>query len=119
MSYQMFEDLPVWVEAKKYVMSIYTLSKGRFNNDYELMNQIRRASLSIVLNIAEGFERRSDREFAYFLNIAKGSAGETRAILYVAKDLGYIDDIEYQLFLDGALSLSRQLSKFREYLLRR
>jgi four helix bundle protein len=71
---------------------IYQLTKnGMFAKDFELRNQIQRASVSIMANIAEGFGRRSDKEFANFLNMAHGSISETQSHLYVALDVAYID----------------------------
>ena len=81
--YNSFEELPIWQTARVITKEVYLLTAtGEFAKDYGLKNQIQRASVSIASDIAEGFERRSDKEFAQFLNIAKASLGEVRAQLY-------------------------------------
>ncbi len=86
-----FEDIEAWKKARQLTASIYRISSsGAFGRDFGLRDQIRRASVSVMSNIAEGFERRGDREFARFLHIAKGSAAEVRAQLYVGADVGFI-----------------------------
>ena len=86
-----FEELEVWQLARALVGKIYRLAKqGEFAKDFGFRNQICRAAVSIVSNIAEGFERRSGNQFQQFLDIANGSAGEVRAQLYIALDLGYL-----------------------------
>jgi len=89
----------------------------KFKKDYPLVSQIRRASLSISLNIAEGFERKSNKDFSRFINTSKSSAGECRAALYIAFDLGYITSTEHIKYSKFARSLSYQLSRFEKYLL--
>ena len=89
-----FEDLRVWQLAREVVGSVYDLTKkGPLVSDWALRDQLRRSSTSILSNIAEGFERDGNREFAQFLSIAKGSVGEVRAQLYLAKDAAYIDSL--------------------------
>ena len=86
-----FEDLEAWQRARTLCNEVYAVSnKGIFSKDFGLKDQIRRASVSILSNIAEGFERSGSREFIQFLSIAKGSAGELRSQLYVALDQGYL-----------------------------
>ncbi|WP_066015072.1 four helix bundle protein [Endozoicomonas atrinae] len=86
-----FENLRVWQEARSLTKTIYQLShSGSFSKDFGLRDQICRASVSIMANIAEGFERASQAEYRQFLVIAKGSCGEVRSLLYVAFDAGYI-----------------------------
>ena len=86
-----FEDLLVWQMAIELVKRVYVLTaSGLFSRDFGLRDQIRRASVSIPTNIAEGFERASRKEHLNFLNIAKGSAGEVRSLLYVALEVGYL-----------------------------
>lgn len=83
--------IQVWQKARHVTKQIYeTTSNGKFAQDYGLRNQIQRASVSIMANIAEGFGRRSDKEFANFLNIAPGSVAEVQSHLYLALDLAYI-----------------------------
>lgn len=86
-----FEDLLVWQMGIELVKRVYVLTaSGLFSRDFGLRDQIRRASVSIPTNIAEGFERASRKEYLNFLNIAKGSAGEVRSLLYVALEVGYL-----------------------------
>lgn len=82
-----FEDLRVWQMARQLTASIYRMSrKGEFGRDFGLRDQVRRSSTSVMSNIAEGFERSSNKEFVRFLVIAKASSGELRSQLYVACD---------------------------------
>jgi four helix bundle protein len=86
-----FEDLMAWQKARQLTKEIYNVCRnGEFQNDIGLRNQICRAAVSIMSNIAEGFERNSNRDFANFLSYAKGSAGEVRCQLFVALDQNYI-----------------------------
>jgi four helix bundle protein len=86
-----FEDIASWKSARKLTTEIYQVtSSNGFARDFGLRDQIRKASVSILSNIAEGYERGNDKESCYFLAIAKGSSGEVRAQLYVALDQGYI-----------------------------
>ena len=87
-----FEELIAWQKARLLTRSIYQLtSTGKFSKDFGLRDQIRRASVSVMSNIAEGFERGSRKEFHQFLVIAKASCAEVKAQLYVALDAGYIE----------------------------
>ena len=117
MKYSTFEDIPVWQDARYFVAKIYKITKTKFGKDFELINQLRSAALSIPLNIAEGFERKTNKEFARFVNVSKASAGECRAILYVALDLNYLSQLEFDELKKNILDISRQLSKFEQYLL--
>ncbi|KAB2847645.1 MAG: four helix bundle protein, partial [Ignavibacterium sp.] len=91
MKVKTFEDLQVWQDARTFVKSIYELtSLENFRKDYDLKDQIQRAAVSIMNNIAEGFETDNNKEFRNFLGYAKGSAGEVRSMLFVAIDLNYI-----------------------------
>jgi len=117
MNYRTFEDLPIFIESKNFVKDIYSIIP-KFKRDYSLIDQLKRAAVSILLNIAEGFERKSNKEFANFIDIAKGSAGEVRAILILAYELGYLDKDEYQKLHTLVINLSIQLYKFNCYLLR-
>jgi four helix bundle protein len=92
-TFKRFEDINAWQKARQLTRLVYQLSgEGRFAKDFGLRDQVRRACVSIMANIAEGYARHSDREFANFLNIAHGSAAETQSHLYIALDLGYIDE---------------------------
>jgi four helix bundle protein len=112
-----FEDLEVWQQSRMIAKNIYIASsQGQFARDFGLRDQIRRAAVSIMSNIAEGFERGTNKEFIQFLYIAKGSAGEVRSQLYVALDLGYIEKDRFDQLNTDLLSLSRQISGFVQYL---
>ena len=87
-----FEDLEIWKDARVLTRAIYRLTGDpKFSKDFGLRDQIRRASVSIMSNIAEGFERGGNQEFIQFLYVAKGSCGEVRAQLYAAMDQNYLD----------------------------
>src|SRR4051794_28087128 len=86
-----FEEIVAWKKAYEVTIEVYRQTgDGRFSKDFGLRDQIRRASVSIMANIAEGHGRRSNSEFSNFLNIARGSAHEVQSHLYVALGLGYI-----------------------------
>ncbi len=112
-----FEDIEAWQGTRALVKAVYDATgQGPFAHDYGLRDQIRRASVSIMSNIAEGFERGSDKELRQFLIIAKASAGEVRSLLYVALDLAYLDGPTYEHLTQQASRVSRQIAKFAKYL---
>jgi four helix bundle protein len=114
---QRFEDLRVWQDARVLVKDIYEASKQRdFYRDAGLREQIRRAAISAMSNIAEGFERGTRKEFVQFLNIAKGSVGEARSQLYVALDQAYLTETRFNELRDQAVELSRRIAAFISYL---
>lgn len=91
-----FEDLIAWQKSRELTREVYALtSRQAFSRDFGLRDQIRRAAVSVMSNIAEGFERNGSREFHQFLVIAKGSCAEVRSQLYTALDIGYIDNSEF------------------------
>lgn len=105
-----FEDIIAWQKAKFLTLQIY----HNFNcsKDYSFKDQIQRACVSIMNNIAEGYERKGNKELIHFLYMAKGSCGEVRSMLYLSRDLKYIDISEYTK-LDGLASeVSKMLSGF-------
>jgi four helix bundle protein len=120
MKYNRFEDTPVWQEARKFVNESYKLLADcpALRKDYSLSDQFKRASYSIMLNIAEGFERGSNKDFAHFIDFAKGSAGEVRSILYIMIDNGYIKDSQFKIFYKNLENISAQLSSFKKYLIK-
>jgi len=116
-TYKSFEDLPVWQSARKVAVQVYrTTSKGKLKDDYGLKSQIQRSAVSVSSNIAEGFERGSKQESIQFLYVAKGSAGELRSQLFIAKDIGYMDNNDFKVLLNSATNVSKQISGFIEYL---
>lgn len=116
-SVEKFEDLEVWQKARALANEIYAISsRGGFSKDFVLRDQIRGAAVSVVSNIAEGFERGGNQEFLQFLSIAKGSAGELRSDLYLALDQGYFDRAEFDRLRDLAVEVSGKLGGLMAYL---
>ena len=100
---QRFEDIQAWQEARQIVKMIYQLTnKDMFSKDYGLKDQIRRASVSVMANIAEGFDCESKVEFARFLGIARRSAVEVQSLLYAALDAEYINQKEFDTHYEQA-----------------
>ena len=103
-----FEDLIAWQKARQLTAAIYRVtSKGDFSKDFGLRDQIRRASVSVMSNIAEGFDRVSRGEFHQFLVIAKASCAEVRSQLYIAQDVSYINQEIFNNVSNNASELSR------------
>jgi four helix bundle protein len=112
-----FEEIEAWQKARELVKIIYTeTNTGAFSKDYGLKDQMRRAAVSILSNIAEGFERGGDKEFTQFIAIAKGSSGEVRAQLYVALDQGYVDQETFDQLSNFTIQISKMLSGLMKYL---
>jgi four helix bundle protein len=112
-----FEDLVSWQKARVLTQCVYQATKsGAFVKDYGLRDQVRRAAVSILSNIAEGFERGGDKEFQQFLSVAKGSCAEVRAQLYVALDEGYIETKEFEELRALTVEISRLISGMMTYL---
>lgn len=110
-----FEQLVAWQKARRLVLRVYAASKrSPFSRDWAFSNQIRRAAVSTMANIAEGFERARPREFQHFLSIAKGSCGEVRSHLYVAFDLGYLTEAEFEGLLAEAREVGRIVAALRK-----
>jgi len=109
-----FEDLIAWQKARDLARELYQVTAAaRFRADLGLRDQIRRASVSVMANLAEGFERGSSREFHQFLVIAKGSCAEVRSHLYVAQDVGYLTAAQSQELQTSAVQLGRILGALR------
>jgi len=108
MKIERFEDIIAWQKAKDLTLDIYGLFKDL--KDYGFKDQLLRASVSIMNNIAEGFERRSDKEFKRYLFMAKGSAGEVRSMLYLSLPLKYIDDKNYNTLIQKSNEISKLIS---------
>ncbi|MDQ3754061.1 MAG: four helix bundle protein [Acidobacteriota bacterium] len=116
-TFRRFEDIQAWQKARQVTRLVYQLSaEGRFAKDYGLRDQIQRASVSIMANIAEGFGRRSDKEFANFLNMAHGSASEVQSHLYIAADLSYIDQATFTQLYDLLNEISRMTLVLAQHL---
>ena len=112
-----FEDIEAWKKARDLVKNIYRITEaGKFGKDYSLKDQTRRAATSIMLNIAEGFARKTNKEFRQFLFIAHGSAAEIQAGLYVALDQHYIEEHDFKSLYEQAEEVSRLISGFIKYL---
>jgi four helix bundle protein len=112
-----FEDIDAWKKARELTKIIYEVtSQGKLATDFSLRDQIRRAAVSIMANIAEGFEREGNKEFRQFLATAKGSAGEVKALLYVALDAGLTSMEQFQRIRTLADETSRLLAGFLRYL---
>jgi len=103
-----FEDIIAWQKSKELALAIYSLLNE--SKDFSFRDQIRRASVSVMNNIAEGFERKSNNEFKQFLYIAKGSCGEVRSMLYLAKELKIISSEEFTKYHALSEEISRILS---------
>lgn len=117
MKIERFEDAEVWCLARELAKEIYEITgKGEISKDFSFRDQIRRSSVSIMANIAEGFERKSTKEFLHFLYIAKGSAGEVRSHLYFAADIGFMDQESSNKLITSVSIISRSLSGFIKYL---
>jgi four helix bundle protein len=114
---QRFEDIQAWQEARILVKMIYQLTnKENFSKDYGMRDQIRRASVSVMNNIAEGFDCESKIEFARFLGIARRSAVEVQSILYAALDVDYINQTEFDLYYEQARKAKALIGGFKRSL---
>ena len=113
-----FEEIISWQKARELNVEIYqiTNSSNLFSKDFGLRDQIRRASVSISSNIAEGFERQTTKEFIRFLYIAKASAGEVRSQLYLAFDLKYLNKEEFEKLMLKINEVSKLISGLLKYL---
>ena len=107
MSSTPFEKLLVWNKAREHVKELYRVFKRC--NDYAFKDQILRAGISMLNNIAEGCESNTDKEFARYIHISKASAGEVRSMLYLGSDLGYVEEKQLKYLIDNNCELSRML----------
>jgi four helix bundle protein len=114
MAVDKFEDLVAWQKARELTRSIYEITrKDSFAKDFGLSGQIQRAAVSIMSNIAEGFERGGASDFHRFLVMAKASCAEVRSQLSIALDIGYVDEDEFQALMQQAVEVSRVLGGLR------
>ena len=112
-----FQDLEAWKMARKITKEVYDISKqDKFSRDFALVNQIRRAQISILSNIAEGFKRNGDKEFLQFLSIAKASNAEVYVQLYVALDQKYIDEARFKEIANDLEETGRIIGGLMKYL---
>jgi four helix bundle protein len=112
-----FEDMPVWRDARQLTKSVYDISaQGAFARDFGLRDQMRRAAVSIMSNIAEGFEHRTNALFVDYLGRAKASTGELRSQSYVALDVGHLEKETFAQLLASCESCTRQLTGLIDYL---
>jgi four helix bundle protein len=117
MKLETFEELDVWQKARKIVQSVYAVTQsGDFGRDWALKDQIRRAAISIMSNIAEGFNRFSPKEFILFLNTARGSSGEVRSQLYAALDKDYVAPDEFERIKGMLIECEKMCSGLARYL---
>jgi four helix bundle protein len=116
-SFKTFEDIEAWQKARVLCKQIYAASnRGEFKKDFALKDQIRRASVSIMSNIAEGFERDGRKEFIQFLSIAKASTGEVKSLLYVALDNDYIENDAFKQLYSSANEIGKMIGGLINYL---
>jgi four helix bundle protein len=116
-TFKSFQDIEAWQKARLLTSRIYSESNsGKFQRDFGLRDQIRRASVAVMSNIAEGFERAGNKEFLQFLSIAKGSAGEVKSQLFVALDQSYISKEHFDELLGLANEISQLIGGLMRYL---
>lgn len=120
MTLQRFEELEAWQEARTLVKELYiAIAQSSIARDYKLAAQAQSAAVSVMSNIAEGFERFNPREFHQFLSIAKASCAEVRSLLYVALDVGYIDEQLFQQLMSQAARVGKLVGALRISVARR
>ncbi|MCX6959673.1 MAG: four helix bundle protein [Verrucomicrobia bacterium] len=109
-----FEDLEIWQESRRLYKVVYKLLEPC--RDYSFRDQMQRASLSVMNNISEGFERRTAKDFAHFLDLAKASAGEVRSMAYAGEDVGIMNQSDAKDLRDGFATLSKRIAAFQRHL---
>lgn len=118
MTIERFEDIKAWQEARNLVKMVYetVLENKKFSQDFGLRNQMQRAAVSVMSNIAEGFGRQSDRELIQFLTISRGSVSELQSQLYIALDLSYIDSTKFNRLYGKSSDVAKLINGFIRYL---
>ncbi len=112
-----FEDIQAWQKARELVREIYqACAEGGLSRDFGLKDQLCRAAVSSMSNVAEGFARNSDNDFAHFLDIARGSVMEVQSLLYVALDVGYLGKSEFERLYTMGSEVSLLIGSFTSYL---
>ena len=115
--FKSFEDIEIWQKSRALTKIIYGITKnGDFGRDFAFRDQIRRAAVSIMSNIAEGFCRDGNPEFIQFLSIAKGSAGETKSHVFIALDVGYISEKEFEDLISDLNEVINKTTALIKYL---
>ena len=118
-TFKRFEDIEAWQKGRELTQEIYKVTDDRaFSRDFNLCNQLRRASVSVMSNIAEGYERSGTNEFIQFLSIAKGSVGEIKTQLYIALDQRYIDGQVFEHLSERLSHIAGMISNLMNYLRR-
>ena len=116
-TWKSFEEIEAWKESSRLVCEVYRVTReGEFSRDFALRDQIRKSAISVPSNISEGFERDSTKAFINFLYIAKGSCGELRTQIYLARKLGYIDAARMKKLVAKAKDVSRMIAGLIGYL---
>ena len=116
-SIRRFEEIQAWQKARELVREIYKIcGEGKLSKDFGLKDQICRAAVSIMSNIAEGFGRKSSRDFAHFLDLARGSGFEVQSLLYVAADVEYLRRDDFQRLYTLADETISLIAGFTSYL---
>lgn len=116
-TFKSFEEIEAWQKARQITRQLYELSnRGLFSKDFGLRDQIRRACISVMSNIAEGFERSGTGEFLQFLSMAKGSIGEVRSHLYISLDQGYLDRGSFDRLFGLAAEIGSMIGRLMSYL---
>jgi len=116
-TFRSVEEIDAWRKTRELVRQVYAITKkSAFSKDYGLKDQIRRASISTMSNIAEGYERDGTREFIQFLSVAKGSTGEVKSHLYAALDQGYITQTEFEILSALAAETGSMIAGLMAYL---
>jgi four helix bundle protein len=116
-TFKRFEEIQAWQKAREATKKVYQVTaNGNFERDYNLVNQLRRSSVSVMANIAEGNGRRTNNDFAAFLVQAHGSAAEVQSHLYIARDLDYLDEQRFREIYDLFDEISRMLMSLARHL---
>ncbi|MDD5224483.1 MAG: four helix bundle protein [bacterium] len=116
-TFNCFEDIEAWQNGRTLTNSIYKITgSGAFARDFGLREQIRKAGVSVMSNIAEGFERGGAKEFIQFLSVSKGSVGEVKSQLFVALDQGYINNVLFDQIYSSATQTGKLIAGLMNYL---
>lgn len=118
--YSSFEDLEVYKMAVKFTAKVYELlKKSPLKEDFAMVDQMRRATISISNNVSEGFERETDKELIRFLYFSKGSAGEVRNLFNLMEEIGYFEAVELDVYKKDIINISKQLANYIKYVKKR